>query len=63
LLLILDYKEVIIKIKDELEKENFLTKQKEAKKICFNDKHILFHKKEDDFLDTHLKVNIHNNLE
>jgi len=46
-----------------LEKENFLTKQKEAKKICFNDKHILFHKKEDDFLDTHLKVNIHNNLE
>ena len=46
-----------------LEKENFLTKKKEVKKICFNDKHISFNKKEDDFLETHLKVNILNNLE
>ena len=45
------------------EKENFLTKKKEVKKICFYDKHILFNKKEDDFLNTHLKVNILNNLE
>jgi hypothetical protein len=45
------------------EKENFLTKKKEVKKICFNDKHISFNKKEDDFLETHLKVNVHNNLE
>jgi hypothetical protein len=46
-----------------LEKENFLTKKKEAEKICFNDKHISFNKKENDFLKTHLKINIHNNLE
>jgi hypothetical protein len=43
-----------------IENESFLKKNTEEKKICFNDKHILFNKKENDFLETHSKVDYAN---
>jgi hypothetical protein len=43
-----------------IEHESFLKKKIEEKKYCFNDKHILFNKKEDNFLNTHSKVDYAN---
>jgi hypothetical protein len=43
-----------------IENESFLKKKIEEKKYCFNDKHILFNKNENNFLETHSKVDYAN---